>query len=208
MATLGARLCEAARRTSSTWAGESVTEIGRGRFVHAGDRARCRRLSVDGVSESPAKYCACNRVDYGQHSVTHFPEPGRPWAYSASPAMAVLRWRYAETSLAAGDDWARRVSAALHRRWLHTYRMSLPIPVSAATGCSRPEAPSSRDGRRSARSVGGVSDSPKHPGGGGDHGPEQRAARPRGDRAGADRLLGAGVVRRRAVGDGALRQAA
>lgn len=27
-------------------------------------------------------------------SVTHFTDPGCPWAYSASPAMAVLRWRY------------------------------------------------------------------------------------------------------------------
>jgi predicted DsbA family dithiol-disulfide isomerase len=29
-------------------------------------------------------------------SVTHFSDPGCPWAYSASPALAVLRWRYAE----------------------------------------------------------------------------------------------------------------
>jgi len=29
-------------------------------------------------------------------SVTHFSDPGCPWAYSASPAMAVLRWRYGE----------------------------------------------------------------------------------------------------------------
>lgn len=28
-------------------------------------------------------------------SVTHFTDPGCPWAYSASPALAVLRWRYA-----------------------------------------------------------------------------------------------------------------
>lgn len=27
-------------------------------------------------------------------SVTHFTDPGCPWAYSASPAHAVLRWRY------------------------------------------------------------------------------------------------------------------
>jgi protein-disulfide isomerase-like protein with CxxC motif len=27
-------------------------------------------------------------------SVTHFSDPGCPWAYSASPAFAVLRWRY------------------------------------------------------------------------------------------------------------------
>ncbi len=28
--------------------------------------------------------------------MTHFTDPGCPWAYSASPAMAVLRWRYRE----------------------------------------------------------------------------------------------------------------
>jgi protein-disulfide isomerase-like protein with CxxC motif len=27
-------------------------------------------------------------------TVTHFTDPGCPWAYSASPALAVLRWRY------------------------------------------------------------------------------------------------------------------
>jgi protein-disulfide isomerase-like protein with CxxC motif len=27
-------------------------------------------------------------------SITHFSDPGCPWAYSASPALAVLRWRY------------------------------------------------------------------------------------------------------------------
>jgi protein-disulfide isomerase-like protein with CxxC motif len=30
----------------------------------------------------------------GQISVTHLSDPGCPWAYSASPALAVLRWRY------------------------------------------------------------------------------------------------------------------
>jgi predicted DsbA family dithiol-disulfide isomerase len=29
-------------------------------------------------------------------SITHFTDPGCPFAYSASPALAVLRWRYAE----------------------------------------------------------------------------------------------------------------
>ncbi|HUA75059.1 MAG TPA: DsbA family protein [Solirubrobacteraceae bacterium] len=29
-------------------------------------------------------------------SVVHFSDPGCPWAYSASPALAVLRWRYGE----------------------------------------------------------------------------------------------------------------
>src|SRR3954468_22717634 len=29
-------------------------------------------------------------------SVTHFSDPGCPWAYSASPAHTVLRWRYGD----------------------------------------------------------------------------------------------------------------
>jgi hypothetical protein len=29
-------------------------------------------------------------------SVTHFTDPGCPWAYSASPALAVLYWRYGD----------------------------------------------------------------------------------------------------------------
>ena len=28
--------------------------------------------------------------------VTHFTDPGCPWAYSASPAHTTLRWRYGE----------------------------------------------------------------------------------------------------------------
>jgi protein-disulfide isomerase-like protein with CxxC motif len=32
----------------------------------------------------------------GKITVTHFTDPGCPWAYSARPAMAVLRWRYGE----------------------------------------------------------------------------------------------------------------
>jgi protein-disulfide isomerase-like protein with CxxC motif len=33
-------------------------------------------------------------------AATHFTDPGCPWAYSASPALAVLRWRYGS-----GLDW-------------------------------------------------------------------------------------------------------
>jgi protein-disulfide isomerase-like protein with CxxC motif len=32
----------------------------------------------------------------GMITVTHYSDPGCPWAYSASPALAVLRWRYAQ----------------------------------------------------------------------------------------------------------------
>jgi 2-hydroxychromene-2-carboxylate isomerase len=50
-------------------------------------------------------------------SVTHFSDPGCPWAWSESPALAVLRWRYGD-QLAwrhvmiglteSGDSYARR----------------------------------------------------------------------------------------------------
>jgi 2-hydroxychromene-2-carboxylate isomerase len=33
-------------------------------------------------------------LDVVEVQVTHFSDPGCPWAYSASPAHAVLRWRY------------------------------------------------------------------------------------------------------------------
>jgi len=36
--------------------------------------------------------------------VTHFSDPGCPWAYSASPALAVLRWRYGDQL-----DWRLRL---------------------------------------------------------------------------------------------------
>ena len=29
-------------------------------------------------------------------SVTHYTDPGCPWAYSATPALTVLRWRYGD----------------------------------------------------------------------------------------------------------------
>jgi 2-hydroxychromene-2-carboxylate isomerase len=38
--------------------------------------------------------CACNHCRVSVIDVTHFTDPGCPFAYSASPALAVLRWRY------------------------------------------------------------------------------------------------------------------
>ncbi len=38
----------------------------------------------------------CNYLPMTKISVTHFTDAGCPWAYSASPALAVLRWRYRE----------------------------------------------------------------------------------------------------------------
>jgi 2-hydroxychromene-2-carboxylate isomerase len=43
-------------------------------------------------------------------SVTHFTDPGCPWAYSASPALAVLHWRYGDQL-----DW-RLVTIGLTER--------------------------------------------------------------------------------------------
>jgi 2-hydroxychromene-2-carboxylate isomerase len=38
----------------------------------------------------------CNHCRVTRIAVTHFADPGCPWAYSACPAIAVLRWRYRE----------------------------------------------------------------------------------------------------------------
>ena len=43
-------------------------------------------------------------------TVTHFTDPGCPWAYSAGPALAVLRWRYSDQL-----DW-RLVTIGLTER--------------------------------------------------------------------------------------------
>jgi 2-hydroxychromene-2-carboxylate isomerase len=48
-------------------------------------------------------------------SATHYTDPGCPWAYSASPALAVLRWRYGEqidwrlVTIGLADDVSRYV---------------------------------------------------------------------------------------------------
>jgi 2-hydroxychromene-2-carboxylate isomerase len=39
---------------------------------------------------------ACATIDLIAIEVTHFSDPGCPWAYSESPALAVLRWRYGD----------------------------------------------------------------------------------------------------------------
>ena len=57
----------------------------------------CKRMSVamlDMHSGSPNTDCVCNHCRVGKIAVTHFTDPGCPWAYSESPALAVLRWRY------------------------------------------------------------------------------------------------------------------
>jgi len=39
---------------------------------------------------------ACATIDLIAIDVTHFTDPGCPWAYSESPAFAVLQWRYGD----------------------------------------------------------------------------------------------------------------
>ncbi len=55
------------------------------------------RLFLSGRPE-PAKQVVAHTImsGMGKISVTHFSDPACPWAYSASPAFAVLRWRYGE----------------------------------------------------------------------------------------------------------------
>ncbi len=38
----------------------------------------------------------CNYAGVGEIEVTYFNDPGCPWGYSVSPALAALRWRYGE----------------------------------------------------------------------------------------------------------------
>lgn len=68
--------------------------------------------------------------------VFHYSDPGCPWAYSASPALAVLRWRYGEqlrwrhVMIGLAEDperYTRRgytpLAAALGQRRFHRYGM-------------------------------------------------------------------------------------
>ena len=47
----------------------------------------------------------------GQIQVTHFTDPGCPWAWSASPHLAVLRWRYGDQL-----DWRHVMIGLTERR--------------------------------------------------------------------------------------------
>jgi 2-hydroxychromene-2-carboxylate isomerase len=82
--------------------------------------------------------------------VTHFSDPGCPWAYSASPALAVLRWRYGDQlrwRLAlvglteSADQYERRgyttEGSALGRTIFRRYGMPLaPAPKRRAAATS------------------------------------------------------------------------
>src|SRR3954471_6821185 len=82
--------------------------------------------------------------------VTHFSDPGCPWAYSASPALTVLRWRYGDQlrwRLAlvglgeSADQYERRgytpERSALGRTIFRRYGMPLaPMPKRRNTATS------------------------------------------------------------------------
>lgn len=63
-------------------------------------------------------------------AVTHFSDPGCPWAYSASPALAVLRWRYGDQL-----DW-RLVTIGLTESG-RAYEERGYTPARAALGYQR-----------------------------------------------------------------------
>lgn len=62
--------------------------------------------------------------------VTHYSDPGCPWAYSASPALAVLRWRYGDQL-----DW-RNVVIGLTEDAQQYVRRGY-TPVRSAVGYQR-----------------------------------------------------------------------
>jgi 2-hydroxychromene-2-carboxylate isomerase len=84
-------------------------------------------------------------------SATHFTDPGCPWAYSASPALAVLRWRFGdaiEWRLAtiglteSGEQYERRgyTPARSARGYLRFRRYGMPFatePRPRIPGTSR-----------------------------------------------------------------------
>jgi 2-hydroxychromene-2-carboxylate isomerase len=63
-------------------------------------------------------------------SVTHYSDPGCPWAYSASPAHAVLRWRFG-----AQLDWRLRLIGLTEEG--SQYEARGYTPVRSATGYKR-----------------------------------------------------------------------
>jgi protein-disulfide isomerase-like protein with CxxC motif len=84
-------------------------------------------------------------------SVTHFTDPSCPWAYSASPALAVLRWRYGEqlgwrtVTVGLSEDPKRYIELgytatrmAVGHLWFRRYGMPfLAEPRSRVAGSSR-----------------------------------------------------------------------
>ena len=84
-------------------------------------------------------------------SATHFTDPGCPWAYSASPALAVLQWRFGEAIdwrlvtiglTESGEQYERRgyTPARSARGYLRFRRYGMPFataPRARIPGTSR-----------------------------------------------------------------------
>ena len=93
-------------------------------------------------------------------AVTHFSDPGCPWAYSASPALAVLRWRYRDQlRLAAviigltekADQYVQRGYTPASRRaaTCASAARGMPFATRAARARHRrPASPAARSSRR------------------------------------------------------------
>src|SRR4051812_49543069 len=107
----------------------------------------CRRRAASGASRSSA---SADRPRLTL-TATHFSDPGCPWAYSASPALAVLRWRFGdaiEWRLAtlglteSGEQYERRgyTPARSARGYLRFRRYGMPFatePRRRIPGTSR-----------------------------------------------------------------------
>jgi 2-hydroxychromene-2-carboxylate isomerase len=74
-------------------------------------------------------------------SATHFTDPGCPWAYSASPALAVLRWRFGDSIdwrlvtiglTESGEQYERRgyTPARSARGYLRFRRYGMPFATA------------------------------------------------------------------------------
>src|SRR4051794_9144351 len=127
----------------------------RGRLLRD-DRVRARRRAPRGPDRPVRRVRSDDQLDHavlagpaaGREaghrvtlSATHFTDPGCPWAYSASPALAVLRWRFGdaiEWRLAtiglteSGEQYERRgyTPARSARGYLRFRRYGMPFATS------------------------------------------------------------------------------
>ena len=71
-------------------------------LVRHGRRHARRRVGRTTTAEDPAAsradtdHVVVRSSDRVSLDVTHFSDPGCPWAWSASPAIAALKWRYGD----------------------------------------------------------------------------------------------------------------
>ena len=99
-----AACCQARSGPAGRPRGQRATAPGGG----VGDRRRQGRRRLGDAADGTESR------DVGDHrEVTHFSDPGCPWAWSAGPAFAMLHWRYGDQlALAAPDDRPQRDRAS------------------------------------------------------------------------------------------------